>query len=214
MNISNIINAEVDERGFVPDRFRDEFFQIVRNKPENRTCFDCESRNPTWLSLSFAVFICLNCSSDHRKMGVHISFVRSSDLDKFTPSQLLRMDIGGNSRARNYFKQALGVNFSPNTKEYANTICGKQYKQMLDTEISGYESSNSKKLDEPEIPDGVSCILKSEKADTRTAGDIQTIRFKSMPSTFNRYNSIQKQNSLNQKGRRLDENFDFDSLVS
>lgn len=214
MNISNIINAEVDEKGFVSDRFRDEFFQIVRSKPENRTCFDCESRNPTWLSLSYAVFICLNCSSDHRKMGVHISFVRSSDLDKFTPLQLLRMDIGGNNRARNYFKQTMGVNFSPNTKEYANTICGKQYKQMLDTELSGYESSSSKKCNEPEVHAGVSCTLKSEKTDTQTTGNIQTTKFKSMPSTINRYNSIQRQSSLNQKGRRLDENFDFDSLVS
>lgn len=215
MNISNLINADLDEKGFVSDKLRDEFFQIVRSRPENRTCFDCESRNPTWLSLSFAIFICLNCSSDHRKMGVHISFVRSSDLDKFTPMQLARIDIGGNGRARNYFKQTLGINFSPKTKEYTNSICGKQYKQILDTEILEYDGLIPKKCNEIEIIDRDSYPTNSGKTHTQSARNIQTIKFKTMPSTINRYSSIQKQGSLiNQKGRRLDENFDFDSLVS
>ncbi|KAJ1613920.1 hypothetical protein OIY81_769 [Cryptosporidium canis] len=193
---------------------RDEFFQNMKSRSENKTCFDCESRNPTWLSLSFAVFICLNCSSDHRKMGVHISFVRSSDLDKFTPSQLLRMDIGGNHRARNYFKQVLGSHFSPNTKEYANTLCGRQYKQILDAETTEYERKHSKKCNEPEGSSKVDFTSKSDNTSIQTAINAQTMKFKSMPSAINRYNSTQRQNTINQKGRRLDENFDFDSFVS
>ena len=35
----------------------------------------------------------------HRQLGVHVSFVRSLEMDKFTPDQLLALELGGNARA-------------------------------------------------------------------------------------------------------------------
>lgn len=95
---------KVDDKGFVPDDARNALFRKLRMKNENRTCFECKARNPTWISLTYGVYVCLECSGEHRRKGVHISYVRSVEMDKFYPEQLVQMAVGGNARAWNYFK--------------------------------------------------------------------------------------------------------------
>ncbi|PFH58738.1 hypothetical protein XA68_13298 [Ophiocordyceps unilateralis] len=69
---------------------------LVQSVPGNNRCADCHMPSPAWASWSLGVFLCMRCAAIHRKLGTHISKVKSLSMDSWTNEQVDNMRKVGN----------------------------------------------------------------------------------------------------------------------
>ncbi|KAF8853075.1 ArfGap-domain-containing protein [Acephala macrosclerotiorum] len=69
---------------------------LIKNVPGNSTCADCNARNPGWASWSLGIFLCMRCAALHRKLGTHITKVKSLSMDSWSNEQVENMKRVGN----------------------------------------------------------------------------------------------------------------------
>ena len=77
-----------------------EMLTICKQTPGNSECMDCGDRAPKWAVVNWGIVVCIRCSGHHRNMGVHISKVKSVNLDKWTPDEVRWMARMGNTKAK------------------------------------------------------------------------------------------------------------------
>ncbi|KAJ1177017.1 hypothetical protein NDU88_002283 [Pleurodeles waltl] len=105
---------------------------------DNRTCADCGAKGPRWASWNIGVFVCIRCAGIHRNLGVHISKVKSVNLDQWTQEQIQCMQGMGNRKANRLYEAYLPESFRrPQTDQSVESFIREKYekKKYLDRSV-------------------------------------------------------------------------------
>lgn len=95
---------------------------------DNKYCVDCDAKGPRWVSWNLGVFLCIRCAGIHRNLGVHISKVKSVNLDTWKPEQVTMIQQVGNRRARAAYEANLPLDFRrPQTDSALETFIRAKY---------------------------------------------------------------------------------------
>ncbi|XP_072856140.1 stromal membrane-associated protein 1 isoform X1 [Pogona vitticeps] len=118
---------------------------------DNKYCADCEAKGPRWASWNTGVFICIRCAGIHRNLGVHISRVKSVNLDQWTPEQIQCMQDMGNTKARLLYEANLPENFRrPQTDQAVEFFIRDKYEKKKYYDKNALSVINMSSSDPPQ----------------------------------------------------------------
>ena len=140
------------------EKSKQELFQAILSQclkdEDNKYCADCEGKGPRWASWNIGVFLCIRCAGCHRNLGVHISRVKSVNLDSWTEEQVSIMQQMGNRKAKLIYEALLPENFRrPQTDSSLEQFIRAKYehKRYLDRSVP-FEMPKPKPLDTSFLP--------------------------------------------------------------
>lgn len=102
--------ADRERQKLITDKCQS-LIEVLLKDEDNKYCVDCDAKGPRWASWNLGVFLCIRCAGIHRNLGVHISKVKSVNLDAWTPEHVAYVQRMGNSRARAIYEANLPDDF-------------------------------------------------------------------------------------------------------
>lgn len=102
--------ADRERQKLITDKCQS-LIEVLLKEDDNKYCVDCDAKGPRWASWNLGVFLCIRCAGIHRNLGVHISKVKSVNLDAWTPDHVAYVQRMGNSRARAIYEANLPDDF-------------------------------------------------------------------------------------------------------
>merc|ERR1712137_1517004 len=107
-NISRLKQWQSQASSLTVEQSVENLARIKRLQELSNYCADCSASNPEWASINLGIFICIECSGVHRSMGVHISKVRSVELDRWESETAQFMEEhGGNEKSNQIYEKYL-----------------------------------------------------------------------------------------------------------
>lgn len=140
--------GEKEREKAVQDRVQAVLGAMLKDE-DNKYCIDCDSKGPRWCSWNLGIFLCIRCAGIHRNLGVHISKVKSVNLDSWTPQQVASMQQMGNCRGRAVYEASLPEDFRrPQTDSAVEAFVRQKYEKKK------YLQTNWSPTKPPEFPVG------------------------------------------------------------
>ena len=115
-------------------------FELIReisNEKMNKECFDCNKKNPKYISINNAIFLCEECAQLHKTFPDNISVIIDNNLNLLSNNYLKYLFYGGNANLDNF------INYEyPGLQNYSPEILYKTqamiyYREVLKNKIEG-----------------------------------------------------------------------------
>ena len=115
-------------------------FELIReisNEKMNKECFDCNKKNPKYISINNAIFLCEECAQLHKTFPDNISVIIDNNLNLLSNNYLKYLFYGGNANLDNF------INYEyPGLQNYSPEILYKTqamiyYRELLKNKIEG-----------------------------------------------------------------------------